>query len=268
MKRKKLFLLFIGLLCNTRDTFSGAWFNEKLSTISNIVSNLYNNIPNSLEEKNEQLKKACEKTNFEKVKALVEAGAELDYRDKHNNTILHDACRYANYKIVKYLISSGAKINATNESEFSSLHLACARRDLEMVILLLKSGASPNVLSLQNQSPLNSPWPSKTNKKWNLIIEALIMSGADVNTEDCYGNTPLQRAYWYNSLQLFDSLVKAGAKVDKNTDKKPRALFLVRIYFNGKLKEQYVETRNSVGIKFISFKIKRYLKKLRSESIR
>ncbi|MCK4265139.1 ankyrin repeat domain-containing protein [Candidatus Babeliales bacterium] len=186
------------------------------------------------------LHEACKKNNIEILKILLESGGELNCSNSIFETTLHIACKYSNYDIIKLLIISGARINVINFNESSPLHYACYRDHVAIVRLLLQAGANPNIKNLNQKTPLNISWFMKTPPSYSfydhsksqekrfkdraIIIEELVNAGADVNTEDCYGNTPLQRAYWYDSIQIFDYLVKAGAKVDKNTDKKLKCL--------------------------------------------
>ena len=50
-------------------------------------------------------------------------------------------------------------------------------------------------------------------------MEKLLLKGADVNTKDSNGNTPLQYAVWEGRSEMVSLLIKHGADVNVETGK-------------------------------------------------
>ena len=57
---------------------------------------------------------ASEKGHFEKIKFLVENGADVNGNDYNNRSALMIASKKGNFELVKYLVENGADVNAKN----------------------------------------------------------------------------------------------------------------------------------------------------------
>jgi len=101
----------------------------------------------------EDLKRAASGGNLEKVKALLIAGANVNFRGRHNETALHDAAQYGHYDIVVELLNAKADVNARGWSNWTPLHYA-AKRHYQIVKLLLAHGADVNAMG-GGDTPLN-----------------------------------------------------------------------------------------------------------------
>jgi len=75
------------------------------------------------------------------VYALLEAGAEVEYRLADGQTALMRASDNGHIEIVKALLEAGADVNATTERGMTALRLAELRDHEEIVELLKKAGA-------------------------------------------------------------------------------------------------------------------------------
>src|ERR1700683_1192733 len=106
------------------------------------------------------LMEAVSKGNIQKVKELIDSGANVNLVD-HGTSILSMAVNHGNVGMIKYLLSRGADVNL---------------RDSD--------GATP----------LNSsPGPVKNRYE---VVASLIKAGAEVNTKDKNGETPLEKFAW------------------------------------------------------------------------
>lgn len=88
------------------------------------------------------------------------------------------------------------------------LHESVTRINLKGVKGMLQEGADPNYL-LNGKYPLH-----KVTQKGHIapqIAELLIKSGANPNTKDNYGNTPLHTISYHNRLKTAKVLLDAGA---------------------------------------------------------
>jgi ankyrin repeat protein len=71
-----------------------------------------------------QLQKAVQDDNGELVTALIIAGADPNFRDERQQTLLHIAARTAKAAAVKALLAGGADVHATDKEEHSVLRHA------------------------------------------------------------------------------------------------------------------------------------------------
>jgi ankyrin repeat protein len=89
---------------------------------------------------------------------LLRYGADVSYRNKEGQTILHDAVRRGREDIVDLLLKHGADINAKDKYGYTSLHWAVSRKNRDMVELLVARGADVNARNLQGRTPLYDTW--------------------------------------------------------------------------------------------------------------
>lgn len=156
------------------------------------------------------------------VKALVEAGADVNSRDQHGIGPLLSFTP----EVTAYLLSQGADPNRqTNEGDARVLAGVAYREAAECVRLLLEAGADPNhateataetALHANLSKPQNTPHAS---------VRHLIAHGADPNARTIpgqrtyafwrdtrtRGETPLHRAAAYASQEIVQLLLDAGA---------------------------------------------------------
>lgn len=95
-------------------------------------------------------------------------------------TLLHIACMFGHENLMAYLLGRGALVNieADNESRATPLHLAVAFRDEQVA---------------------------------DRMIKVLINNGAELNSTQSGGQTPLHHAVGRKSVKLVDTLIEAGA---------------------------------------------------------
>lgn len=175
-----------------------------------------------------------------KVKTLVEKDASLVHStDAAGNTPLHLAAKAGSLEMMELLLLNGADINAKNTQLNSPLIEAIiAEKDDAAKLLIMKGadfkrpdrGLSPLFYSARrNQRELVELLLAKgadIENGWvlNFIVikpelydmaKLLIEKGADVNSKDPNGNTPMQNAITHGkSLQMIDLLLDNGADID------------------------------------------------------
>jgi len=90
-----------------------------------------------------ELVKALQSGDLDRVRQLVETGADLEQRDERGSTAIHYAA-CGQYHIAEYLLAKGADIEATDCDGLTPLHVAFLRGDRTMLELLVKHGANIN----------------------------------------------------------------------------------------------------------------------------
>ncbi len=155
------------------------------------------------------------------AKLLIEKGANIEAKDRNGETPLQSAVACGALAAVKLLIENGADIHAKDilhktplenaKGEIkelvkeqilarSSLHLAAAADDVSAIKLLIN-----------NKVDINKPREGKTPLHWAVTFKKygaskiLLEKGADVNSEDKEGSTPLKiakRNHYKNLIKL------------------------------------------------------------------
>ncbi|MBP3773606.1 MAG: ankyrin repeat domain-containing protein [Treponema sp.] len=100
---------------------------------------------------------ACDKSNLELVKMLVERGARVDIpcaTAYYPHWPLCAAMYPDNYELVEYLLEHGAKVNMADYGEETELFNVDSCKDLRIPLLLLKKGADVNYRNKIGLTPL------------------------------------------------------------------------------------------------------------------
>ncbi len=180
--------------------------------------------------------------NLEAVRALIDAGADVNKSTSNGICPLHMACEEGHLEVVKTLIDAGADVNKSTSNGICPLHMACEEGHLEVVKTLIEAGANPHaqnslgksVIDIVAESLIHQDLhrePSEKKLNYALIINSmngnvgkiklLLSLGADVNYFDPdfqVGQiTPLGMASGSNNLEAVRALIDAGADVNKST---------------------------------------------------
>ena len=125
--------------------------------------------------------------NMEATKFLADSGADINAKDSDGQSVLHWACENENLNCIKLLLDMGADICASNEHKDTPLHYA-ARNSFSQagaVLLLLKAGADVNALNTEGQTALHY-----AAKKGNIFcMQVLLDHGCDPEIRDIHGKT-------------------------------------------------------------------------------
>lgn len=146
------------------------------------------------------------------VSRCLKAGADLEARDKSNDTVLHNAVEYSSDPVViATLLKAGADLDAKGYNGMSVLFKAAMYGNPDVIDLLLKAGADVNGRSINNCTALQGA------ASWNRnveVINALLKAGARVN--DRGHCSPLHAAAGgpQKDPEVITTLIKAGADVN------------------------------------------------------
>ena len=159
-----------------------------------------------------------EGVSLDDVKAEVAAGYPVKGKNEELVTPLHYAVMYGSAEIVEFLIKEGADMKARLGEDMEALTpLLLINFDnplaLEILNVLIENGADINQVDNYKRSLLHEYfWSSEQ-------IETLVKLGADLNSSDLDGSTPLHDAAEFGESDGVKTLVSLGANIlAKNND--------------------------------------------------
>jgi ankyrin repeat protein len=182
------------------------------------------------------------------IKALLERGANINTIDsKSSYTPLMAAALECKINAVGYLLIRGANPNIKNKNGRTALHLSIINKCPEILKDLILAGANIDIKDHYGKKPLdyvNDEIIAKQIVQYfknpNLAIlscsasaikqcvKDAIDNGADINTTDSEGNTPLMLATAAHSVDLVNLLINKGADTNKLNKKGQDALALAK----------------------------------------
>ena len=141
---------------------------------------------------------AVQMNQADKVKTLLEYGANPNESYTYKENSIYVAIHNNNLEIAKLLIAHGAKVDRLNYMNGTPLHLAVSKNNLDLIKLLLESEASVNVQTRYHEYKR----PALTTLK-------------------DFGKTPLHVAVQNNSYKITSLLLEYGANpsIKDNDDK-------------------------------------------------
>jgi ankyrin repeat protein len=157
--------------------------------------------------------------DIEKVKLLVERGADVNARAATGLTATMVAARYrGNAEVVRFLLKNGARASAEREPEVrndtSALFLAVMAGDVETVDVLVGAGARIGAKMRLLGRIVTSPLLYATFAGDSAMVDYLIGKGADPNEADEDRTSILAWAAINNHADTVDLLLRRGAKVN------------------------------------------------------
>ena len=167
-----------------------------------------------------ELKWAAFQGDLDKVRSLIESGADPDSKGECGSGTLLTF----HPPVISFLLENGANPDSqTNENGASVLAGLCYVNQVECAKLLLEHGANPNLGRTSTlETPLHHVLANDASEE---LIFLLINHGADVNAKtnpglysyNYYGDTPtrgetpLHRAAAYATLETIQLLLDAGS---------------------------------------------------------
>ena len=193
------------------------------------------------DEESPLLKASIENSSIDDINRLLGEGFSPNVKNSAGWTPLIFAVNNNNENIVKNLINAGASIDETENDGWSALLFAVFRESIELAEILLTNNANPYILSVQGISPFSiaserhlTPVLSAIERyrerratieqmNGNLLdaclegdkdsIENLLTNGAEVNSFNSVGYSPLIAAARNACLECVRILIQAGADV-------------------------------------------------------
>lgn len=153
------------------------------------------------------------------VKALAEAGADVNALDVFGRTALMIAAEEGQADCVKALVSAGAQVNASGIDGVTALMRAAEKGKADCVKALVDAGADVDAATTGYENGQTALMLAARNGHVE-SLKALVAAGASLEArhEGAEGRTALMYAAWSDHADCVKALVEAGAKVNAAAD--------------------------------------------------
>jgi len=171
--------------------------------------------------------RATANNNQEITKLLLENGATVDLENKTSSgslTSLIYPSQEGYFEIVKLLVDHGADINYNAFKGFTPIRIAARNGHLNIIKYLAEHGAKIDVKAEDGATPLEHA----ASKGHYDVVRFLIDKGANVNTVDKEGDFPLGEAAKYGYTEIMELLIRNKADLSLKNASGKTALDLAK----------------------------------------
>jgi quinoprotein dehydrogenase-associated probable ABC transporter substrate-binding protein len=159
----------------------------------------------------DELNNAIVANDIDRVRYLLEHGAQVNSRDGEGYTPLINATRFGFLPVAAYLAAHEAQIDMADRSNWTPLMYAAWNNKADFVQMLVAHGAKLDLTDADGLTPLAIAAQNGKVKS----AAALVAAGADVNAPAAKGGyTPLMLASISGSSELASALIEHGAGVN------------------------------------------------------
>ena len=162
---------------------------------------------------------AASKGHLEVARMLLERGANIDSQNDEGLTPLQQASQvmWERHLCISLLLDHGANVNARDNHGNTALHFAASGGPPNTARILLERGANVNSQNNKGLTPLHQA--SQSMREGYLdIMHFLLDHGANWNSRDNHGNTALHFVASKGRLEAARILLERGADVDSQND--------------------------------------------------
>lgn len=161
------------------------------------------------------------------IRLFVNKGADVDLPNNIGSTPLHTAILNKSLEVVKLLLECNADINGLNMDCLTPLYMATRKDIPDIVFVLLKSGADTDLADESGWRPFDVAVQERRIEIVKIFIEHKI----DVNRSLLMWK-PIHRAASWKDSELIRSLIKGGANINTANRDGETPLFLALQYGN------------------------------------
>jgi ankyrin repeat protein len=177
----------------------------------------------------EALVTAVEKRRIDVMKVLLCNGADVNSRDKSNETVMNKAINYGHSSIVRLLCQHNADVNLQGECGVTPLILAAEYDRVEITKILLETGANVNTISYYvrissrkrcicgDGNPCSALFVATIHRHLSIAKLLLRDKRINVNSRTKNGLTALIMAVLTKQIELVQLLIQKGANVNMGT---------------------------------------------------
>ena len=165
--------------------------------------------------------------DLERMKELIEGGADVNQKTEQRITSVWCACYHGNNKALQLLLDNNAEPDIADIYQQTPLFVACYQGNFENIQLLISYGSSITFRDYENHTSLHSASDAGREE----IIRFLIATDNEqrehaqslgqkvdetllVNMKDVNGNAAIHYAAANNQMDCVDALLSGGAEVD------------------------------------------------------
>jgi ankyrin repeat protein/beta-lactamase regulating signal transducer with metallopeptidase domain len=145
--------------------------------------------------------------DLDRVKSLVEQGAEVDAKDERGWTPLCWAVCAGRTEVLRFLIAKGAQARAEMANGQTPLHVVAGNGRRDLAELLVAGGADLNAKNGIGLAPVHEA----ARNGHRQVVELLLAKGADVNAKAPDDSTPLHLAAVRGHNDVVGLLIAKGA---------------------------------------------------------
>ena len=137
---------------------------------------------------------------------LLKKGAEVNVVDRFGSTPLLDAVKNDHTECIDVLLTAGGKLMMQDHEAASTLCRLAQAGECKALSRYLRCGANPNAADYDGRTALHLAASSDCPES----VEVLLANGAEINSKDRWGVTPLEEAAVHQKTACGDILTKAG----------------------------------------------------------
>lgn len=127
-----------------------------------------------------QLLKAARYGDFTAIESLLEEGIDINSTDRYGWGVLHVACNCSNLNVYRLLINKNANVNGEDAHSKTPLHWACRNGILDVAELLLEHNVNINATDIYGDTPLHD---ASMNNHLD-VVRMLVEKGADIGIKN------------------------------------------------------------------------------------
>jgi hypothetical protein len=156
---------------------------------------------------NNELITGIQNNNYNLTEIALSNGAQVNIKDKNENTPLHNAIAINNRRIVSLLFQYEAQVDEINKCGRTPLMIAASKNYSEIAQILIDHHANINAQDDCGETALHCACYHESEN----IIPLLLQNGANVNAITSTYYTPLHKAVSNNNIKIITLLLDHGA---------------------------------------------------------